>query len=434
MNRRIWSGLVATLAAGLFWSTVAEAVPSFSRQTNMPCEACHTSYPELTQFGRMFKLNGYQVVGSPQVETGGSADQAGVKVNQIPPFSAMFLMSYQQQAKGDTGTQNSTMEFPQQFSLFFAGEISPKGGAFVQLTYDHVSDHFTLDNTDIRFSDQATWGNTNVVYGVNATNNPTAEDIFQSTPAWGFPFVSPDTAKGAPTALIDGGLAGDVVGLGAYTMVDNHYYLDVGGYRSEHAAQPVPYSGTATNTLSNVAPYVRLAYQTTFDDNFLEVGAYGMPRTLVFPTGVIGPTDEYRDVGVDAQYERHIGKNQLTVRATALKENTDWKASAYSNAQDNLQTYRANAAWHVGGKQTWTLGYSVTTGKEDALLYTDSTTGSPNTNNWMLQYTYLPWQNVQVGAQYTAFTKFMGASSDYNGTGRNASDNNATYVYAWLMW
>ena len=27
----------------------------------MACMACHTVYPELTHFGRMFKLNGYQL-------------------------------------------------------------------------------------------------------------------------------------------------------------------------------------------------------------------------------------------------------------------------------------------------------------------------------------------------------------------------------------
>ncbi len=37
----------------------ANAVPSFARQTGMDCVACHTSFPELTPFGREFKLNGY---------------------------------------------------------------------------------------------------------------------------------------------------------------------------------------------------------------------------------------------------------------------------------------------------------------------------------------------------------------------------------------
>jgi len=37
------------------------AVPSFARQTGMPCSQCHTlSFgPALTAYGRQFKLNGY---------------------------------------------------------------------------------------------------------------------------------------------------------------------------------------------------------------------------------------------------------------------------------------------------------------------------------------------------------------------------------------
>src|SRR5271155_2583227 len=39
----------------------AFAVPSFARQTGQPCETCHVGAfgPQLTQFGREFKLNGY---------------------------------------------------------------------------------------------------------------------------------------------------------------------------------------------------------------------------------------------------------------------------------------------------------------------------------------------------------------------------------------
>jgi hypothetical protein len=37
----------------------AQAVPSFTRQTGLACTVCHSSPPELTAFGRKFKLDGY---------------------------------------------------------------------------------------------------------------------------------------------------------------------------------------------------------------------------------------------------------------------------------------------------------------------------------------------------------------------------------------
>jgi hypothetical protein len=41
-------------------------------------------------------------------------------------------------------------------------------------------------------------------------------------------------------------------------------------------------------------------------------------------------------------------------------------------------------------------------------------------------------QTVRVGFQYTVYTKYDGASTNYDGTGRNASDNNTLYLFAWL--
>ncbi|MDA3889455.1 MAG: hypothetical protein PF443_11815, partial [Allgaiera sp.] len=48
--------------------TPAHAVPSFARQTGMTCNACHTTIPELTAFGRQFKMGGYteKVDGAPK--------------------------------------------------------------------------------------------------------------------------------------------------------------------------------------------------------------------------------------------------------------------------------------------------------------------------------------------------------------------------------
>lgn len=41
------------------YSSGASAVPSFMRQAGKECGVCHTVYPQLTPFGRQFKLSGY---------------------------------------------------------------------------------------------------------------------------------------------------------------------------------------------------------------------------------------------------------------------------------------------------------------------------------------------------------------------------------------
>src|SRR5664279_6599119 len=35
----------------------ANALPSFARQTGQPCGTCHTDFPYLTPYGRLFKLS-----------------------------------------------------------------------------------------------------------------------------------------------------------------------------------------------------------------------------------------------------------------------------------------------------------------------------------------------------------------------------------------
>ena len=115
----------------------------------------------------------------------------------------------------------------------------------MQGTYDHPSDHFTLDNTDIRYAKHTTLGSKDLLYGLNVNNNPTVEDVWNSTPSWGYPWLSSGSAP-SPSAqpLILGGLAQDVGGLGAYTMWNDHLYADFTVYRSEHARGEQPLTGT----------------------------------------------------------------------------------------------------------------------------------------------------------------------------------------------
>ena len=66
-SRRCRRGLFAVAAGAAAMLAVsagpAEALPSYARQTGQPCAACHTAFPELTPFGRRFKIGGYTLQG-----------------------------------------------------------------------------------------------------------------------------------------------------------------------------------------------------------------------------------------------------------------------------------------------------------------------------------------------------------------------------------
>ncbi|MBU6469493.1 MAG: cytochrome C, partial [Gammaproteobacteria bacterium] len=208
-------GLVG--ASLLAIAPTAGAVPSFARQTGLACNACHTVAPQLNAFGRYFKLHGY-VLG-PNKLTGGSNK---LSISELPPLSAMAIVSDTLTRRAQPGTQNGSVQFPQQLSVFYAGAISEHMGAFAQMTYEQPGDHFSMDNTDVRYARDVNWNNQTLVWGLTLNNNPTVQDVWNSTPAWGFPYISSAVAP-TPSAspLIAGPLAQNVAGVGAYAWLNN---------------------------------------------------------------------------------------------------------------------------------------------------------------------------------------------------------------------
>jgi hypothetical protein len=43
-----------------------------------------------------------------------------------------------------------------------------------------------------------------------------------------------------------------------------------------------------------------------------------------------------------------------------------------------------------------------------------------------------PWANLRLALQYTGYTRFNGGSTNYDGFGRNASNNNTLYLLGWV--
>ena len=76
-------------------------------------------------------------------------------------------------------------------------------------------------------------GSLAVIYGITANNNPSVQDPWNTTPAWGFPYAASNVAPGpAAATLVDGTYAGHVGGVGAYAFINNLVYLELTGYRT----------------------------------------------------------------------------------------------------------------------------------------------------------------------------------------------------------
>ena len=151
---RTTSGVTATVYAVLTAMTVlafaaicivsvrrAQALPSYARQTGQQCAACHNGFPELTPYGRQFKLNGY-------TWTGGTSD--------LPPIAAMAIPTFTNVRKGIDGGLVPGFGFNNDFaftgSLFYGGKIFDGLGTFSQVTYGNVPNRIHWDNIDLRYA------------------------------------------------------------------------------------------------------------------------------------------------------------------------------------------------------------------------------------------------------------------------------------------
>jgi len=462
---------VAFGALIIFMRPVA-AVPSFARQTGMACEACHTVFPELTHFGRLFKANGYILDNVKQVQDVSAKKEQLLELAGIPPLSIMLEISYTQLkhplpdlANVDVpgAAQNGTVGFPQQFSLFYAGKIAPHVGAFIQATYDNAGGTFSIDNTDLRFADMLVLPDDHsLIYGVSLNNNPTVQDLWNSTPAFGFPYTT-SNALVSPLAAtqIDGSLAQDVAGLTAYVFWNESLYAEVGGYRSakQGAANSLtgaagPLDGTTSNVISGVSPYWRLAYEHNWGSHSIEAGLYGLDVKLLpggspsAPYPLVGPYNRFKDIAEDIQYQYIADEHLVTVTGTRIHESMNLAGSfasgAVANPSNNLTTTRMWVTYYYRRRIGATAGFFQTTGSSDPTLYPAAASGAagvitsanglPTTHGWIAEADYLPWLNTKLSLQYTGYTRFNGGSSNYDGVGRSASANNTLFLLLWFAY
>ena len=440
--RRFICICAAAFVAGVWgFAPNARALPSYARQTGLPCSGCHTTPPELNSAGRLFKLMAYiDRTQNTSITAEPSKRRSPLNLLGTLPLSAFFETSMTGTKVPQTGTQNWNFQFPQDISLFLAGAWTDHIGSFLQVTYEVQDDHFTMDNTDIRYANKATVSGKELDYGLTLNNNPTLEDLWNSTPAWGYPFIAANGAPGpAASPIINGLLAQDVAGLGAYTMWDQHVYFAGTLYRSDHIGDAQPTTGTCCSyNIQGVAPYWRLAYQQNGRTASLEVGAYGMHMKST-PLAVAGAEDSYTDFGPDIQYDRTFGKDVLSLRATYVRENAALVASAANGNADpgshHLNASNANAEYHFGNRLSGALGWFLTDGTNDPFLYpqaavSGSANGGARSEGISANVSYWPFQNVDLAVQYTDYTRFNGGATNYDGAGRDASDNNTVYLLA----
>ena len=469
-----FAAAVSLLAALLLFASSAQAIPAFNRQTGQNCVACHAGgqFPDLTAYGRLFKLTGYTIG------------------ERSMPLAVMAVASYNKTSSTSSADPafDSPATFPkdgnlifQTASLFLGGKITNNLGAFVQYTYNnydsqstsdsHWVGHSGSDNLDVRYADRFIDLGRDLIVGATLNNNPSVQDPWNSAPAWGFNVV-PGSSGPAVTPLLAGGLAQTVAGFGGYAYWNRTLYAELSGYRTATGMWSFMSQGLSVDRgdqlfVKGTNPYWRLALTHDWGPSSGMIGVMGM-NAKVYPdsTDPTGPTVNYRDAGIDGQYQYILDPHAVTVTASYIHEHVDYPDSLanqpapldpdgtlglpLTNSSDTLRMFRVKASYVYDAKYGGSLQFFNVSGSANSALQTSAfdpsnpgslidgsagvagnLTGSPDTRGWTASVFWTPIQYARVGLEYTMFDRFNGASDNYDGFGRSAKDNDTLFVYVW---
>ena len=467
----------------------ASALPVFARQTGQNCVSCHAGgqFPELTPYGRMFKMTGY-TIGTRTI-----------------PLSVMGVMSYAK-VKDTAKTDDPTVDFAKNNSLMFAtgsvflaGKVTDNIGMFAQVTYDNYSSqsvgpngelgrwkgHSQADNMDFRYADRFIDANRDLIVGLSVNNNPSVSDPWNTAAAWMqyVPLATPSSHQ-----FLDGpypafGAGGNIAGVTAYGYWNKTVYGEFGLYQSANRAFSFMSAGIANvdkTKLGGSNPYWRFAYTGEWGAHNLMLGTSGMVAHVFdggSDTSDSNNRGRIKNTGVDAQYQYLLDPHAVTAQLAYMRQAQTYSVNAFAaaeppyfladgvtpvaapNPSDTMHTLRAKLTYVYQAKYGGSISYFDVRGTTNTLNQTsgfDSTglitstdpnatgitstrvngnlSGNPGTRGFTYEGFWTPVQYVRVGLQYTAYDKIFGASNNYDGFGRNPKDNNTLRFYIWATY
>ena len=411
----------------------AAALPSFGKQTGQPCAACHVGAfgPQLKPYGRDFKLRGY---------VNGDGEDHGLPLTVTLNGSFTHL-----NPRSATSGESNNLAFGGG-ALYYAGKLAEKTGALVSVTYDAINRQLQLNRADVRHVREGRLFGEDVIYGLSLNNNPTSSDVWNSIPAWGYPFArSPQAPRAKAATLIDGRVRQRAFGTTAFMQWNNLAYFEFGAYEGLtpemlNAVGKVPVAGA--DRYKTAMPYMRVALTQDWANTHAEVGTYGI-LAKVLPRGVspLGQANEFSDLGIDGNFQyildpSKVGSDMVSASATLIRETIDSRATAIlsgSGSRQSLQTFRTNVSYSFAATWTPTIQYFRTTGNTDA-RYWGTPGGRPDSDGLIYELAYVPWGkpdapapipglNARLVAQFTNYFSFDGSRT-------NARRNNTLYLGA----
>ena len=495
MNRvkKVAPSILLVLAAfAILHIDVAHALPAFARQTGQNCVSCHAGgqFPELTPYGRIFKLTAYTI------------GERTIPISVMGVASAAKVSDTSKSDAPSTDFHKNASPVFATASIFVAGKLTNNIGVFSQTTYDNYAyqsvgadgqpgefrGHSKADNMDFRYADRFIDGNTDLIFGLSVNNNPSISDVWNSAAAWMQYVPVPSLSS---HQFIDGtapypgfGAGGNIAGMTAYVYWNRMLYAEVGAYRTANQAFSFMSAGindaNTTKLRGSNNPYWRLALSREWGPHNVMIGTSGMVAHVfdggsdVSDSGNLG---RFKNLGLDAQYQYLLDPHSVTAQLGYMKQKQFYSANTLAaaappyfsadgvtpvaavNSSDTTNTLRAKVSYIYQAKYGASLSIFNKTGTTNTLNQTSgfdsngqitstdpegtgitstrvngNLSGNPATRGWTGEAFWTPVQYIRVGAQFTAYGKYNGARDNYDGLGRNARDNNTLFLYLWAAY
>ena len=437
-------GLALTLVILLSAVPAVHALPSYTRQTGQQCSSCHVggNWPQLTPWGRFFKLSGYTAGKSL---FGGKESLSYVPVGILGQVGATWSNQPNNSQGQPVVSPNGTPEAYQ-----FTAEAGTKLTDFLGIFYEYsLGNNFpgwtgSTGAADLRAVHFFHPGGQELLMGIDSNNNPTVQDVWNTAPNWGYPFAASPQALGGPASPMIDNLGGQAASVGVYALLNRQLYVEISEYRVatnffRWMSGGTSFEGGGANYLDGFNPYWRVYWTKEHGPNVLMVGTFGM-HSNVYPDSAApaGPTNSFTDQGFDSQYDYMGRSNKVSVRFTYIYENQAWNASfpqgGSSTLNGNIQSVNLNGTYTLHDRWAFNAGYFANNGSNNADLYAVTSpsgsqlTASPNTNGYTLELDRTLTQNLKLTMQYNGFLKFNGLTHNIDGMGRTPGDNNTLWL------
>jgi hypothetical protein len=337
---------------------------------------------------------------------------------------------------------------------------------------------------EVRYADRLVDPARDFLWGLSLNNNPSVSDPWNTAPAWMqyVPVPSPTSSRFIDGAAPYPGYAagGNIAGLTAYGFWNRTIYAELGAYGTSRGPLSVLHAGLHDDEVTKLAglnPYWRLAWSHDWGPHSLMIGTSGMLARIYddpLDTSDSATLHHTRDLILDSQYQYLLDPHAVTAQLVYETSRNRYPAAlanqpspfvdaggnalAPSNAQDTTHLLRAKLTYVYQAKYGGSIGFFNLTGSTNtanqssgfspdtlsissdpavqapSLRVGGSLNGNPATRGATLEAFWMPIQYVRLGLQYTAYSRYNGASTNYDGFGRNASDNNSLFLYLWAAY